>query len=53
MSEENTTGSNLVWALTTIIIVAMIVGALYYSGFLSGNKKQEVDVEITAPAPAR
>lgn len=50
MSEENGTGSNLIWALTTIIIVAMIVGALYYSGFLSGNRKQQIDVEITAPA---
>ncbi len=53
MSEENGTGSNFIWALATIIIVAMIVGALYYSGFLSGNRKQQVDVEITAPAPAR
>lgn len=50
MSEENETGSNLIWALTTIIVVAMIVGALYYSGFLSGKKKQEIDVQITAPA---
>lgn len=50
MSEENGTGSNLIWALTTIIVVAMIVGALYYSGFLGGSKKHEVDVEITAPS---
>ncbi len=52
MSEENGTGSNFIWALATIIIVAMIVGALYYSGFLSGNKKQTIDVEIKAPAAA-
>ncbi|MBK9154184.1 MAG: hypothetical protein IPM25_08205 [Chloracidobacterium sp.] len=53
MTEENSTGSNLIWALTTIIVVAMIVGALYYGGFLGGTKKQEVDVEITAPVPGR
>lgn len=50
MSEENSTGNNLIWAITTIIIVALIAGALYYSGFLGGTKRQKVDVEITAPA---
>jgi hypothetical protein len=53
MSEENGTGNNLIWAITTIIIVAIIAGALYYSGFLSGNRRQKVDVEITAPNAAR
>ena len=53
MSEENGTGSSVVWAFATIIIVAMIVGAVYYSGFLGGTKKHEIDVEIKAPAPAR
>jgi len=52
MSEENSTGSNLIWAVTLIIIVAIMAGALYYSGFLSGNKKQEVDVDIKVPAAA-
>lgn len=50
MSEENSTGSNLIWAVTLIIIVALIAGALYYSGFLSGNRKQQIDVEVSAPA---
>lgn len=53
MSEENSTGNNLIWAVTLIIIVAILAGALYYSGFLSGNKKQEVDVEIKVPAATR
>ena len=54
MSEENSTGSNLIWAVALIIITAIIAGALYYSGFLTGKpKKQEVDVNITVPAPAR
>ena len=54
MSEENTTGSNLIWAIALIIITAIIAGALYYSGFLTGKpKKQEVDVNVTVPAPAR
>lgn len=50
MSEENSTGSNLIWAVAMIIIVAIIAGAVYYSGMLSGNKKQDIDVEIKVPA---
>jgi len=50
MAEENSTGNNLIWAITTIIIVALIAGALYYSGFLGGTKRQKVDVEITTPS---
>ena len=55
MSEENSTGNNLIWAVTLIIVVALIAGALYYSGFLGGTKKQQkIDVEVSAPsAPAR
>ena len=50
MADENSTGSNLIWAVTLIIITAIIAGALYYSGFLTGKKKQEVDVDIKVPA---
>ena len=52
MSEENSTGNNLIWAVTLIIIVALIAGALYYSGFLGAAKKQtqKIDVEVSAPA---
>ena len=54
MSEENSTGNNLIWAVTLIIVVALIAGALYYSGFLGGTKKQRIDVEVSAPSvPAR
>jgi hypothetical protein len=50
MSDENGTGSNVIWAITTIIIVAIIAGALYYSGFLGGTKKERIDINVTAPA---
>jgi hypothetical protein len=55
MADEDGTGNNLIWAITTIIIVAIIAGALYYSGFLGGsmNKKQNVDVEVKVPAAVR
>lgn len=52
MAEESasSTGSNFIWALAMIIIVAMIVGAVYYGGLLGGTKKHEVDVDISVPA---
>ena len=53
MSEENNTGSNLIWAITTILVVAIIAGALYYSGFLGGTKKEKIDINVTAPSTNR
>lgn len=54
MSEDNNTGNNLIWAITTLIIVAIIAGALYYSGFLgNATKPKTTDVDIKIDAPAR
>ena len=50
MADDNSTGNNLIWAVTLIIIVAVIIGGLYYSGFLSGKQKHDIDVDISAPA---
>ncbi|HMO80498.1 MAG TPA: hypothetical protein PKD24_06880 [Pyrinomonadaceae bacterium] len=49
MSEGKSIVNNLIWAITLIVIVGIIAGALYYGGFLSGRKTQEVDVEIKVP----
>ena len=46
------TGSNAVWALAFVIVIAMIVGALYYSGVLrriTNQPAQKVNVEVKAP----
>ena len=48
--EGNSTGNNLIWAITVLIVVAIIAGALYYSGFLGGTKKEQIDINVTAPA---
>lgn len=51
MADGESTGSNAIWAVAMIIIVALIVGAVYYSGILkgaSGDKK--VDINVSAPA---
>lgn len=53
MSEENggaRVASSLIWAVALIVIVGIVMGALYYGGFLSGKKKTEVDVNISVPA---
>lgn len=54
MTEENTTGSNAVWAIALVIIVAIIAGLVYYSGILKTGPKKEVDINVTVPSgPAR
>lgn len=52
MAEGNSTASNFIWALAFIIIVAIIVGALYFGGFLGGAKKtpDKIDINVTAPS---
>ncbi len=49
------TASNFIWAIAFIVIVGMIVGALYYSGFLkriTNTSPQKINVEVSAPAAA-
>jgi len=52
MEGENSTGNSLMWAITTIIIVVIIAGAVYYSGFLSGNRKETKDINVDIKVPA-
>lgn len=50
MAEGEGTASNAIWAVALIIIVAMIVGVVYYSGILKTTQKKEIDVDISIPA---
>ncbi len=52
MAEENGTGSNAVWAIAFIVVVAIIAAVVYYSGVLkqTGPKKTDIDINVTAPA---
>ena len=52
-SPRESTGSNAIWAVALVIIVALIVGALYYSGMLrrlTAPAGQKINVEVSAPA---
>ena len=45
--DGNGTGSNAIWAVALIIIVAIIAGVVFYSGaFTGGTKKVDVDVSV-------
>jgi len=51
--DEESTGTNMIWAVAMIIIVAIIAGALYFSGALTGRRNeptQKIDVEVSAPS---
>jgi hypothetical protein len=54
--ERENTASSFIWALALVVIVGIIMAALYYGGVfrsLTRDKKVDVDVNISAPAPAR
>jgi|GEM_PF-2052569 len=52
MAEDNGngTGSNAVWAIAFVIVVAIIAGVVYYSGILKTNPNKNVDIKVTVPA---
>ena len=50
MAEGESPASSFIWAFALIVIVAILAGVLYYSGFLGGTKKQQIDIKIDAPA---
>ncbi len=52
MADGESTGSNAIWAVALIIIVALIVGVVYYSGILrnAGTTEKKVDINVSAPA---
>jgi len=50
MNEENGTGSNAVWAIALVVVVAIIAGVVYYSGVLKTSPKKDINIKVTAPA---
>ena len=48
--DGNGAASNAIWAVALIIIVAMIVGVVYYSGILRGGTEKKVDINVSAPS---
>lgn len=50
--EGNSTGSNVVWAIALVIIVAIIAALIYSGGFGMFGREKKIDINVTAPAPA-
>lgn len=50
MNEENGTGSNAVWAIAIVVVVAIIAGVVYYSGVLKTSPAKNIDIKVTTPA---
>ena len=44
------TGSNAVWAIAFIIVIAIIAAVVYYSGILRTSPNKKVDINVTVPA---
>ena len=53
--EGNSTGSNVVWAIALVIIVAIVAALVYSGGFgMFGRGDKKVDINVSAPsAPSR
>jgi hypothetical protein len=50
MADEEGTASNAIWAVAMVIIVAMIIGGVYYVTQMRGPAEKKVDINVTAPA---
>jgi hypothetical protein len=48
--EGNSTGSNVVWAIALVIIVAIVAFVLMNSGNLFSGGDKKIDVEVSAPS---
>lgn len=49
--EVSGTGSNAVWAIAFVVVVAIIAALVYYSGVLKTSpKKDNIDIKVTTPA---
>ena len=50
MADGEGTASNAIWAVALIIIVAMIVGGVYYMTQMNKGSEKKIDINVTAPA---
>ncbi|MGI8811537.1 MAG: hypothetical protein ACR2IH_03295 [Pyrinomonadaceae bacterium] len=52
--DGNSTGSNVVWAIALVVIVAIIAAVAFSGGFIGRGGDKKINVDVTAPAaPSR
>jgi hypothetical protein len=50
MADESTAAAGgAMWALVTVILVALVVAVLYFGGFFSQTKKHSIDINVNKP----
>ncbi len=49
MADEEGTGNNLIWAITMLIVVAIIAGTMYMV-FIKESPTKKIDVDVSVPA---
>jgi len=50
MDEGNSTGNNLIWAITTIIVVTILAAVVYFVVLKAdAPTEKKLDVEISVP----
>ena len=52
MAEGENTSSSFIWAITLIVIVAILAGVFYYSGFMGGGKK-DINIKVNTPTTSK
>lgn len=53
MADDSSGASGAMWAVTTLLIVVLVLAVLYFGGILGGTKKSTIDVNVQTPsAPA-
>ncbi len=51
MADSDSGAGGAMWAVVTLLIVLIVVGALYFGGAFGG--KRQVDVNVTVPGASR
>jgi hypothetical protein len=53
ISDSNDNANSATWAVTTLLIVVMVLAALYFGGILGNNRStipNKIDVDIKTPS---
>ena len=46
MIGRNSFATNFMWALDFVILVAIVSGAIYYTGLLGDNQRKKIDIQF-------
>lgn len=50
MADSDSGAGGAMWAVSTLLIVVMVLAVLYFSGVLGGGRKSTIDVNVNTPS---